>query len=117
MESSDVDERVGGSESFPCHVPVVVVIHVFIVVHLRVGLIRKSETLPRPCVPFSAYVGGGGDGDDGVWLTFLWHGYVKDEYVFWDAIMCWVGDELAEAGAAKPVVVLCPALLGDVPFR
>ena len=43
MESSDVDEQVGRSEGFPCHVPtlVVVVIHVFIVVHL--GLIRKSE--------------------------------------------------------------------------
>ena len=43
MESSDVDERVGRSEGFPYRVPilVVVVIHVFIVIHL--GLIRRSE--------------------------------------------------------------------------
>ena len=37
----------------------------------------------------------------------------QDEHGFWDAVMC--RDRLAEAGAAEPVIVLCPALLGDIP--
>ena len=30
--------------------------------------------------------------------------------------MCRIRDGLAEAGSAEPVVVLCPALLGCIPF-
>ena len=44
VESGDVDERVGGSESFPCAVPILrlsVVIQVCILIHI--GLIRKPE--------------------------------------------------------------------------
>ena len=67
------------------------------------GFSKQSRRDPSaPCVV------GGGDSDDGVWMSFLWHS-------FWDAVMCWASDRLPEA-SAEPVVVLCTALLGDVPF-
>lgn len=61
---------------------------------------------------------GSGDGDDGVSMVFVWHGfYIEHKDGFGSAVVVdWERDGLAEACAVLFVVVLCPSWLGGVPL-